>query len=78
MEYCEFLPSVPGRMDGKTVQRKPIPEELLPEAQAARERLFDVLTEFDDKDLITSKILEGTEPKLEDVIALIKHCTLAG
>ncbi|HQR06962.1 MAG TPA: elongation factor G [Gemmatales bacterium] len=78
MEYCEFLPSAAGRPDGKSIKRSSVPEELLPDAQAARERLFDALTENDEKDLITSKILEGKEPKLEDVIALIKQRTLAG
>lgn len=78
MEYCEFLPSAAGRPDGKTVKRSPVPDDLRPDAQAARERLFDVLTENDDKDLITSKILEGEEPQLENIIALIKQCTLAG
>jgi elongation factor G len=78
MELCEFLPSAAGRPDGKTIKRSPIPEELLPEAQGARDRLFDVLTEKDEKDLITSKILEGQPPKLEDLITLIKQRTLAG
>jgi elongation factor G len=77
-ELCEFLPSQPGRPDGKTVQRGPIPQEFLSEAQAARERLFDVLTEKDEKDLITSKILEGQSPRLEDIITLIRQRTIAG
>ncbi|MBL8821041.1 MAG: elongation factor G [Planctomycetia bacterium] len=78
MEYCEFLPSTAGRPDGKTVKRSPIPDELKADAHAARERLFDVLTEKDEKDLITSKILEGQQPDLNDIITLIKQRTLAG
>jgi elongation factor G len=78
MELCEFLPSQAGRMDGKTVKRSPIPQEYQAQAQAARDRFFDVLTEKDEKDLITSKLLEGKQPKLEDVITLLRQRVLAG
>src|SRR5687767_10900641 len=59
MEACYFEHSAPARPDGKIVKRKPIPDELLPEAQKWRERLFDVLTEKDDEDRVTSAYLEG-------------------
>jgi elongation factor G len=78
MELCEFTASQVGREDGKVVKRSKIPEDLVSTAQAARERLFDVLTEKDEKDLITSKLLEGQQPKLEDVLTLLRQRTLAG
>lgn len=78
MEQCEFLASQAGREDGKVVKRSKVPEDLLPAAQAARERLFDVLTEKDEKDLITSKVLEGQPPKVDDIITLLRQRTLAG
>jgi len=78
MELCEFLASQVGREDGKVVKRSKIPEDLLPAAQSARDQLFDVLTEKDEKDLITSKLLEGLQPKLDDVVTLLRQRTLAG
>src|SRR5438874_5337395 len=44
---------------GKTIKRGPIPAELRAEAQSYREQLFDALTQNDEKDLITSAVLEG-------------------
>ncbi len=78
LEYCEFLPSQPGRPDGKTVKRSSLPDEFKAQAQSAREQLFDVLTEKDEKDLITSKLLEGQQPNLDDVLRLIRQRTLQG
>src|SRR5262249_54012565 len=68
MEACFFEHQNPGRPDGKIVQRYdlhgdafsrlqrdyPIPERLLQEAERWRENLFNVITESDDKDLVTS------------------------
>lgn len=78
MEACEFTHSQPGRADGKVVQRGPIPEDLLPEAQAAREQLLDTLTEGDDQDRITSKLLDGQPVATQDLIHLIRTMTLQG
>jgi len=59
MEACWFEHSSADREDGKVVRRGPIPEEYQAEAEAWREKLFDVLTEADDGDLLTSAYLEG-------------------
>src|SRR5947209_7954535 len=50
MEACYFEPSVPGRPDGKTVRRAPLPEGLRAEALSWREKLFDAVTEDDPED----------------------------
>src|SRR6516165_4929900 len=50
MEACYFHHSNPAKPDGKVIHRKPIPAELQDDAHAWREKLFDVLTEVDDKD----------------------------
>ncbi len=76
MEACYFTASQPGRNDGKTLRREPIPESLLQEAQRYREKLLDILTEKDDEDLITSSLLEGKEVPPEPVIQLIRQRTL--
>lgn len=76
MEACTFAGSAPDREDGKVVQRGPIPEDLLPAARAWRERLFDVLTEADEEDLITTALLEGREPDRAAVLKLLRQRTL--
>ena len=45
--------------------------------QEYREHLFDVLTQHDDKDLITSAVLEGQDPDPAKVRQLIREQTLA-
>src|SRR5262249_37885494 len=62
---------------GKTVRVADIPEEYLDEAKKYRELLFDVLTRNDDKDLITSAVLEGQEPDPAKVRQLIREQCLA-
>src|SRR5262249_24783429 len=47
---------------GKTVRTDAIPEEWALDAKKYRDALFDVLTQADDKDLITSAVLEGQDP----------------
>jgi elongation factor G len=76
LEACFFEDSAKGRADGKTVRRMPIPEEQLREAQVWRDKLFDVLTEADDRDLITSLVLEGKPVPAEAVRELIRKRTL--
>ena len=61
---------------GKTVRVDAIPDENLEVAQKYREQLFDVLTHHDDKDLITSAVLEGHEPDVAKVRQLIREQTL--
>lgn len=62
---------------GKTVRTDAIPEDHLESAQLYREELFDVLTHHDEKDLITSAVLEGTDPDPAKVRQLIREQTLA-
>jgi elongation factor G len=61
---------------GKTLRVEPIPEDLMPGVLKAREHLFDVLTQFDDKDTITTTVLEGQDPPIDTVRALIREQTL--
>jgi elongation factor G len=62
---------------GKTVRDAEIPAENLDAAQQYREQLFDVLTQSDDKDLITSAVLDGKEPDPAKVRQLIREQCLA-
>jgi elongation factor G len=62
--------------DGKTVRAEPVPDDLLDRARRYRERLFDVLTEHDDKDRLTSALLEGRDVSPEDVRAVLREQTL--
>ena len=63
--------------DGKTVRTAEIPEENRDDATVYREMLFDVLTRNDDKDLITSAVLEGNAPDPAKVRQLLREQTLA-
>jgi elongation factor G len=62
--------------DGKRFKSEPIPEEYQAEARRYREQLFDVLTENDDQDLLTSALLEGREVPVENVRQAIRAQTL--
>jgi elongation factor G len=62
---------------GKTVRTAEIPAENLDEAEHYRELLFDVLTQHDEKDLITSAVLEGQNPDPAKVRQLVREQTLA-
>ncbi len=62
---------------GRTVRVAEIPEEVADEAAEWRAKLFDVLTEKDDKDLITTAVLEGSEPDPAKVRQLIREQCLA-
>ena len=61
---------------GKTVRPAPIPEEYEADAKRYREQLFDVLTQHDDADLITSAVLEGQNPDPAKVRQLVREQTL--
>ncbi len=62
---------------GKTFRAEPIPDDLQTEAQRWRERLFDVLTQHDEKDLVTSAYLEGQPVPVENIRQLLRQQTLA-
>lgn len=61
---------------GKSFKVAAIPEALLDEARSWRERLFDVLTENDEKDLVTSAYLEGKDVPADQVHSLLREQTL--
>jgi elongation factor G len=62
---------------GKTVRVAEIPEENQLEAAEYREKLFDILTQNDERDLITTAVLEGQEPDPAKVRQLIREQCLA-
>ena len=62
---------------GRTVREAEIPEECADDVQMYRELLFDVLTQHDEKDLITTTVLEGQDPEPAKVRQLIREQTLA-
>ncbi|MBA4187922.1 MAG: elongation factor G [Planctomycetaceae bacterium] len=63
---------------GKTVRDADIPEECLDEANKYRAELFDVLTQNDEKDLITSDVLDDKDPDPLKVRQLIREQCLSG
>jgi elongation factor G len=90
MEACFFEHQNPSRPDGKVVRRYdlfgkdfaglqrayPIPESLQRVAERWRENLFDVITEADDQDLVTSAYLAGQKIPPEAVLELLRRRTL--
>ena len=62
---------------GATVRAEPIPEEEEETFRRYREELFDALTRHDDKDEITSKLLEGVEPDADTTRRLVREQTLS-
>jgi len=54
----------------------PIPEEHLDLVHSWRERLFDALTQHDNKDLITSGVFEGRPVAPETIRQLVREQTL--
>jgi len=63
---------------GKSVRTADIPEDHLDAAKHYREELFDALTQHDEKDLITSAVLDGQNPDPAKVRQLIREQCLAG
>jgi elongation factor G len=61
---------------GKTTRAEPIPADWQADAQRWRERLFDVLTERDDKDRLTSAYLEGRAIAPETIREVLRDQTL--
>ncbi|HKB39925.1 MAG TPA: GTP-binding protein, partial [Gemmataceae bacterium] len=62
---------------GKTVNAEPVPEELAGAAKKWREKLFDALTEHDEKDRLTTALLEGRPIAPEAVRDAVREATLA-
>ncbi len=62
---------------GRTVRTEAVPEEMADTVATYRETLFDVLTQHDDKDMITSAVLEGQEPDPAKVRQLVREQTLS-
>ncbi len=62
--------------NGKTVRVADIPAENLAEATVYREKLFDVLTQNDPDDKITTLVLEGKEIPIPVAQSLIREQTL--
>ena len=62
---------------GKTVRVADIPEDSQLEAQEYREQMFDALTAHDEKDLITSAVLDGKDPDPAKVRQLVREQCLA-
>jgi elongation factor G len=62
---------------GKTVRVEAIPDEEQESFRKWREEMFDALTQHDDKDVITSTVLDGGEPDIEKVRQLVREQTLA-
>ena len=63
---------------GKTYRAEPLTEDQHLLAVEWRERMFDALTKFDDKDKLTSAYLEGKEIPVATVRGVIRELTLAG
>ncbi|NOX44244.1 MAG: GTP-binding protein, partial [Caldiserica bacterium] len=61
---------------GIELRRAPIPEELRPEADGARERLVEAAAEADDS--LLERYLEGIEPGREELIAALRRGTIQG
>jgi elongation factor G len=63
---------------GKSFRSDEIPEGLRAEAQSWRERMFDILTENDEHDRLTSAYLEGQRISAETVRQVLREQTLRG
>jgi elongation factor G len=61
---------------GKSFRSEPIPPALEAEARSWRERLFDLLTENDEQDRLTSAYLEGRAIPAETIRAVLREQTL--
>jgi len=61
---------------GKTFRTEPIPDKLRAVAQSWRDKLFDQLTEHDERDQLTSAYLEGREIPADTIRAALREQTL--
>jgi len=62
---------------GKTVRVEAIPADYLDRVAAHREKLFDLLSQHDEKDLLTTRLLEGSEIPIETIRQAIREQTIA-
>jgi len=62
---------------GRTMRIEAVPEAEEDIAREYREQLFDVLTQHDDTDLITTQVLEGQDPDVAKVRQLVREQTIA-
>ena len=64
--------------NGKTFRTEAIPPEKEADARRWRDNLFEILTKFDDKDLLTSNYLEGKPISSDAVHQVLREQTVAG
>jgi elongation factor G len=62
---------------GANVIEKPVPDELRDEVAFWREQMFDVLTQFDDSDRLTSAYLDGRPIAPESIRAVLRDACLS-
>ena len=60
---------------GKEFEIVEIPADMMDEAKAAREKLIEAISEFDDE--LMMKFLEGEEPTVEEIKNAIRKATIA-
>jgi len=61
---------------GSTFLEQPIPDEMRDQVARWREQLFDLLTQFDESDRLTSAYLEGRAVSVESIRAVMRDCCL--
>src|SRR5262249_57142718 len=61
---------------GKTFRKEPIPADLMASSQGAREHIFNLLTENDPQDLLTSAYLDGRAISADTLRTAIREQTL--
>jgi len=61
---------------GSTVLEQPVPDDMRDEVARWREQLFDLLTEFDESDRLTSAYLEGATVPADAIRAVLRDCCL--
>ena len=62
--------------DAKNPKQVPIPEEYMPRCQELRQQLIEDLAGFDDD--FCMKVLDGQEPTVEEIKAVIRKATIQG
>jgi elongation factor G len=61
---------------GSTIVEEPVPDDMADEAARWREQLFDLLTQFDESDRLTSAYLEGQPVPADTIRAVLRDCCL--
>ncbi len=64
------------KTNGKTIRTEPIPADYEPAARRWRDNLFEVLTQHDDRDQLTSAYLEGKDIPADTIRAVLREQTL--